>query len=640
MPDRRRIVAVLTPLLALLGVAAAILWPAGAAPAAAQSAEPAVVCFEITVGWRICVAPSVAPAQATADLLPEAPVLEPWQPEIREIATDHAALGRVQHPRSETIDVTLDEAAGLFFLDVATGGIEGWIGASRPFASPSNRYVYLPSATRPVLYDRWAERTFTWDPADIALVSESTASWPDDPRGGHIPGRDYTSGLLGWGTGADEHLVFQRGLRYAVVDASMEAVAWFALDRKVLRGTPNWWWAHPEGTHLLLRSVVRFGNADPFALVLYAIDLSDGSVTTVELSLPGRVDPYPRVHITAATVTVIASDRARRTCTITRYDWRLSRLSRSAVWCDRPWGDLSPDGTLFAVATVFITPRDIEPSSYPILSVTSVFDTSTGAELIRVKGALRLEGLFNVHFGRNRWLADSSGLVLDTRDGPRILHLDGTWSSGDGGLPALLIPSRDDPDRLDAPPHPLYLHSCDRADDADGAEGQCRVLSARVVDGDGRELASARLRLHIPPGTAWDLPPYTIGSQAFSRTSWGRTSDELRIHLVLGGPYEGGKFTPALPAAIERPPFSPRTTLTVAANDACWPLREAPDEEADRPACLSADTHVALVEAPPDPVYDDYYPTPLGQIMGLWVRVRTEEGVEGWMHVDGLQWAP
>ena len=569
-----------------------------------------------------------APAQAIAVPLLDAPVPEPWQPAIREIPTDHAALGRVQHPRSETIDVTLDEAAGLFFLDVATGAIEGWIGPSRPFASPSNRYVYLHSATRPVLYDRWAERTFTWDPADIALVFQSTG------------------GLLNWGTGSGERLVFQQGLRYAVVDASMDAVAWFSLDRKVLRGTPRGWWAHPEGTHLLLRSVVRFGNEDPLALVLYAIDLSDGSVTTVELPLPGRIDPYPSVHITAATITVIAIDRARRTCTITRYDWRLSRLSHSAVCCDRPWGDLSPDGTLFAVPTVFITPRDIEPSSYPILSVTSIFDTSTGAELLRVKGALRLEGLFYVHFGRNRWLADSSGLVLDTRDGPRILHPDGTWRGGDGGLPALLIPSRDDPDRLDAPPYPLdgrlplYLHPCDGADDSDVGEGQCRVLSARVVDGDGAELASARLRLNIPPGTAWDIPPYRIGSQAFSRTSWGRTSDELRIHLVLGGPYEGVQFTPALPAAIERPPFTPRTALTIAANDTCWPLREAPDEGADHRACLSADTVVSLVEAPPDYIYDDDYPIPLGQILGFWVRVRTEEGVEGWMHVDGLRWAP
>ncbi len=62
MPDRRRFAVVVTPLLAallLIGVAAAILLPSGAAPAAAQGTEPAVTCFEIGVGWRICAAPGV-----------------------------------------------------------------------------------------------------------------------------------------------------------------------------------------------------------------------------------------------------------------------------------------------------------------------------------------------------------------------------------------------------------------------------------------------------------------------------------------------------------------------------------------------------------------------------------------------------
>ena len=74
MPDRRRFAIGVTPLRALLaaplllGVAAAILWPAGAAPAAAQSTGPAVVCFEITVGWRICVASAPAPIAAASPL--------------------------------------------------------------------------------------------------------------------------------------------------------------------------------------------------------------------------------------------------------------------------------------------------------------------------------------------------------------------------------------------------------------------------------------------------------------------------------------------------------------------------------------------------------------------------------------------
>ena len=68
MPDRRRFAIGVTSLLALLGVAAAILLPSGAAPAAAQSTGPAVVCFEISVGWRICAAPAPEPIAAASSL--------------------------------------------------------------------------------------------------------------------------------------------------------------------------------------------------------------------------------------------------------------------------------------------------------------------------------------------------------------------------------------------------------------------------------------------------------------------------------------------------------------------------------------------------------------------------------------------
>ena len=70
MPDRRRFAIGVTSLLALLGVAAAILLPSGAAPAAAQSTGPAVVCFEISVGWRICAASAPAPIAAASPLPP------------------------------------------------------------------------------------------------------------------------------------------------------------------------------------------------------------------------------------------------------------------------------------------------------------------------------------------------------------------------------------------------------------------------------------------------------------------------------------------------------------------------------------------------------------------------------------------
>ncbi|MXY79056.1 MAG: hypothetical protein F4Y94_05060, partial [Chloroflexi bacterium] len=65
MPHRRRFAIVVTPLVALLAAAVAILWPFGAD---AQGAEPEVVCFEITVGWSVCAAPGRSPIAAVSPL--------------------------------------------------------------------------------------------------------------------------------------------------------------------------------------------------------------------------------------------------------------------------------------------------------------------------------------------------------------------------------------------------------------------------------------------------------------------------------------------------------------------------------------------------------------------------------------------
>ena len=62
---RVRSVASLLPLLLAAGLVFVI---AQTSPAAAQSTEPAAVCFEITVGWRICVAPAPEPIAAASSL--------------------------------------------------------------------------------------------------------------------------------------------------------------------------------------------------------------------------------------------------------------------------------------------------------------------------------------------------------------------------------------------------------------------------------------------------------------------------------------------------------------------------------------------------------------------------------------------
>lgn len=77
----------------------------------------------------------------------------------------------------------------------------------------------------------------------------------------------------------------------------------------------------------------------------------------------------------------------------------------------------------------------------------------------------------------------------------------------------------------------------------------CRILDAAVVDRDGGWRAFARVTLHVAQGSAWDTD-----EPAFHRTSWGAVGDELRLHLVLGGPHEGGQVHPFFPWWSPGPP--------------------------------------------------------------------------------------
>ena len=148
-----------------------------------------------------------------------------WQPAIREIVTDHEALGRVYFERDDEMELELCDAYGLFFLDVESGSVEGWTWDAPILPSPGNRFVYFSSDVTPVLYDRMTERSYTWNAGEVSLVPERPELQAWHPRW-----RSFTDALLGWRSGPDERLVFRSGTRYAVVNASLEAGAWFELD--------------------------------------------------------------------------------------------------------------------------------------------------------------------------------------------------------------------------------------------------------------------------------------------------------------------------------------------------------------------------------------------------------------------------
>ncbi len=217
-----------------------------------------------------------------------------WQPAIREIVTDHEALGRVYFERDDAMELELCDAFGLFFLDVETGGVEGWTWDAPILPSPGNRFVYFSSDVTPVLYDRMTERSYTWDAGEVSLVPERP-----ELQAGHWRSRTFTDGLLGWNTGQDERLVFRSGTRYAVVNASLGADAWFELDDAA---APLRWWVHPDGTHLLMRSVTD----EESEARLHAIDLSDGSRATVRVPVPYAYALYSQVRVSRSRVTTLS----------------------------------------------------------------------------------------------------------------------------------------------------------------------------------------------------------------------------------------------------------------------------------------------------------------------------------------------
>ena len=160
---------------------------------------------------------------------------------------------------------------------------------------------------------------------------------------------------------------------------------------------------------------------------------------------------------------------------------------------------------------------------------------------------------------------------------------------------------------------------------------------ARVVDDAGREEASARVILRVPPGSTWYAPHWPVSHVAYNRTSWGLTSTELRMHLTTGGPYVSAGHRPVLPVVIDRPPFTPLMSLEVAGDEPCAHVREAPAGEARSLACLVAGTVVEAVPSANDTDYGWPYQSP--HIVGDWTHVRTGDGVEGWMLIENLRWA-
>ena len=127
------------------------------------------------------------------------------------------------------------------------------------------------------------------------------------------------------------------------------------------------------------------------------------------------------------------------------------------------------------------------------------------------------------------------------------------------------------------------------------------------------------------------------GEVSWGESWWGDTHRErwFTIREFRGG-VEHRQIL--LPPKIQLPPFDDEIALRVAGTGGCLALREEPGTDNPTRECLPDGERLILAE--PDTPRDDSRPfhTSIGVAeAALWVHVRTEDGVEGWVSHDYLE---
>ena len=490
---------------------------------------------------------------------------------IREVDTAEAlAAAGLTHARYEAGEEVPWEL-GVYLLEVGSGAIEGWTcpgqrhQCSGLYLSPSNRFLSFAD----YLHDRQTERTY----ADVRTV-------------GMAPQHEGGLGdLVGWGAGGNERLLVAlegQGLpRYVVLDDSLQPVA----QREAIAGG---YYSSQRGRYQATRDGQNVRLADLEA------GIDPTAVEIVERPLPGDIrwpQIFELVDLHAGSDAVVLTvpgdaDSSR----VIRYGWDGELLSDVTLRRLPRYGgrlNTSPNGNLVAGET-FEPTTAAGPYGEPLGMAISVFDAATGEEILRIPGATtpqfsRID--WRVEDGV-LWLSDSSGVVVGTTRGDRLVTLKGHWESV-VGWPA--------PDNTSV-----------------------FAAGTTVTDREGRVVATLRTG-----PTARPFPESVL----LNFVGWGDHSREMRIELYtvdIARDWPGWSAPPLTPV-IDSPPFEDRLRAEVVV-DTCLNLREEPSREAAIVTCLPSG---AVVET------DDY---DIWKWPDSWMHLRTDDGLEGWAHADYLRW--
>ena len=542
-------------------------------------------------------APSPTPT-ATPSPTPTAtpaPLLTAEDLGIREVDTAEAlaaaGLTHVRYAAGEGVPWD----PGLFLLDVGTGTVEGWVRSLAGLpeeergwgpndfiaVSPSNRLLELYG----VVYDRQTGRAYR--------LGGTLDRW--------------------WGSGGGERLlVTVADTSWGVLlDGELQPVAQFQLP-------PGERFTSPRGGYILVR---ESRSRSTFHLVNLADESSPQVHTWVlpwQLVWNQNAVQAFRIETLDHLVAFVGSEvDYPSACRVTRYDLQGVMLSDQPIPCGFPryrpaapsLPRISPDGRLIAVATL-----DGSVFERTAGMVLSIFDAVTGAEVMRLLGVhaswvgTEFDTLGDV------WLADSSGIIVDTSYGKWIVGLDGTWRPAPGWA------SPDDPD--------LFFDHRRWASPDDRDLFWTPRSNFVAINSEGTERASLSFG---SPSAAIPDNPDGVPVYFWERPEWGARSDTLRVWTTPGYVYGIEHYDPMPPPlrpVIERPPFNVRPLVEVDVGT-CLNLREDASHDAPILTCLA---HGTVAET--DDFLSDWY----SDGPSTWMHIRTDDGLEGWASAEYLRW--
>lgn len=371
----------------------------------------------------------------------------------------------------------LTEEHGIFFLRTRgeeAGGVTGW-----QLAEPGNdppayragagrRFI----ATANALHERTTGRSWTWPEDRLRLLGFS----------------DYGALFEVVEEELGPHLI--KRARYVLTNGQLEERAEFELTGTLLPSIPPFFDPIGRRVFLALQQPQEYPS-------LFMLDGATGWATSV--FSPQRQSTLQRILFHATTP---ASDGesfllpfsywpTRPPLTlgygifatfVARLGWEGDHQGVTRVRVDRAF--VSPDGSLAAGERVLAVPGT-EPPLFEETSTVLVIDGTTGRNLFRIRSA-RLN--YGDELGGARWLADSSGLVMQTKIGGRVGY---SFVSRDGSrlepLPEPPGPSGEwfrHPDMRGAAPSPddPSLIAFGRTDLYDRASGRWMGMNPTEAD--------------------------------------------------------------------------------------------------------------------------------------------------------------